>query len=393
MNPQVSPTSRPREDLEEVAATSEIYRLLVEGTKDYAIFMLSSEGTVLTWNPGAQLTKGYRAEEVIGGHFSIFYTPEERKREKPQQALRTAAREGRFEEEGWRLRKDGTPFWASVVITALYDDDGVVTGFSEVTRDVTDQRRAEEALRRQAAELEKRVEERTAQLLSANAQLEAFVYSVSHDLRSPLHGLQGLATALLEDYGDRLDDLGREYARTLVDSARGMEMLVKNLLAYSLLGGDLQPVDPEAVLQEVLGVLHAEISGRCGHVAIRSPLPAVLAHRSTLVHVFSNLVSNALKFMPPGLSPEIRIEAEERGPCVRLWVRDDGIGIAPEYHERIFKVFERLHTSEDFPGTGVGLAIVAKGVESMGGRVGVESEVGKGSSFWIELPCPKEYVP
>jgi PAS domain S-box-containing protein len=388
-SPQAFSTFRPawrRDDLEELAATSEIYRLLVEGTKDYAIFMLSAEGNILTWNSGAQRTNGYRAEEVIGRHFSIFYMPEDRGREKPQKALRTAAQEGRYEEEGWRLRKDGTPFWASIVMTALYDDYGAITGFSKVTRDVTDQRRSEEALRLQAAELERRVEERTALLRSTNAQLETFVYSVSHDLRSPLHGLQGIATALLEDYGDRLDDLGREYARTLVDSAKAMEVLVKDLLAYSLLGGALLPVDLDTLLHEVLGTMQPEIARCKGSVSIRSPLPVVLAHRTTLVRVFASLVSNALKYMPPGMAPRICIEAEARGPFVRLWVRDNGIGISPEFHQRIFKVFERLHTTEAFPGTGVGLAIVIRGVESMGGRVGVESEPGKGSSFWMELP-------
>ena len=261
-----------------------------------------------------------------------------------------------------------------------------VISAAHLARGQADKRRMDKGLRLQTTELERRVRERTTQLQRANAQLESFVYSVSHDLRSPLHGLQGLATALLEDYGDRLDELGREYARTLVDSAQTMEVLLRDLLAYSLLGGSLQPLNLGALLRDVVGAMQAEIAKSGGHISIQGSLPAVWAHRATLVHIVTNLVSNALKYVPPSRTPEVRIEAEEREPFVRLWVRDNGLGIAPEYHQRIFRVFERLHTAEAFPGTGVGLAIVIRGVESMGGRVGVESEPGQGSSFWFELP-------
>ncbi|HEX4495348.1 MAG TPA: ATP-binding protein [Thermoanaerobaculia bacterium] len=372
--------------LEELKASKEIFKLLVESTPDYAIFLLSPDGIVQTWNSGARQLKGYEESEVIGRHVSLFYPLEDRNR--PARELEIALRDGRFEEEGWRVRKDGSRFWASVILTALYDTEGLLTGFSKVTRDVTDRRRADDALRGQAAELERRVEQRTLQLQSVVDQLESFTYSVSHDLRSPLRGLQGLAMALLEDYGDRLDERGREYARTIVDTAHGLADLIQDLLTYSRLGGTemfLMRIDPRLALHEALAMLRVEIEETAGQIFILGDFPQTLAHTQTLVQVWANLVGNALKYVAPGVRPEIHIAAEWRESFVRLVVRDNGIGIAPEYHERIFKVFERLHGSETCPGTGVGLAIVAKGVSSMGGRVGVESELGKGSSFWFEL--------
>ncbi len=372
--------------LADLKASREVFRLLVEEIPDYAIFMLDTQGRIQTWNAGARRLKGYEADEVIGRHFSLFYLPEDQ--EKPARELRIALDTGRYEEEGWRLRKDGSRFWANIILTAVRDGEGRLTGFSKVMRDLTDRRLAEHALRAQAEQLERRVVRRTAQLKHTNDQLQAFAYSVSHDLRSPLLGLEGLANALLEDYGHRLDDLGLEYVRTMASTARGLIDLTQNLLAYSRLGtGEraLALIDAAPSLEEALAVLHREIVASGGTVAAPERIPRVVANAPTLVQVFANLVSNALKFRSPERAPEVRIEAEPRGPLVRIWIRDNGIGIAAEFHQRIFKVFERLHGSEHFSGSGIGLAIVATGVRTMGGRVGVESELGQGSSFWFDL--------
>jgi signal transduction histidine kinase len=244
-------------------------------------------------------------------------------------------------------------------------------------------------LQQHAAELERRVEERTAQLRETNAALEAFSYTISHDLRAPLRAMQGIAQALLEDYGDRLDATGLDYARRVVASAQQMDTLIQDLLAYSRLGrADLpsQPVNLQGVVAEALGRLSGEVRQRDAEVSAEGPFPPVLAHEPTLVQVVTNLLANALKFVPPGVRPRVRVWAEERHGAVRLWAEDNGIGIAPAHQGRIFDVFERLHGDETYPGTGIGLAIVRKGVERMGGRAGVESAEGQGSRFWVELP-------
>jgi signal transduction histidine kinase len=239
--------------------------------------------------------------------------------------------------------------------------------------------------------LEERVRARTKELEERNQELETFAYSISHDLRSPLRAMEGFSHALLDDYGDRLDATGREHAERVVAAARAMDRLIDDLLAYSQLTRtelDLAPLDLGRVLKASLQPLDAEVRSRNARVTIGDSLPAVLGHGPTLTQVLANLLANGLKFVPPDRTPDVRVHAERRdgGGCVRLWVEDNGIGIAPEHHERIFRVFERLHRAADYPGTGIGLAIVRKAMERMGGSVGVESELGRGSRFWIELP-------
>jgi len=259
----------------------------------------------------------------------------------------------------------------------------------------------------------RRTEEAARQLAETNAELESFAYSVSHDLRAPLRAMQGFANALLEDYGDRLDDTGRDYAGRIVAAAQRMDALIDDLLTYSRMSRadvPLRPVSVDEAVAEALVTLEAEIEKRGADITVESPLPEVLAHHGMLVQVVVNLLTNAIKFVEPGVQPRVRIWAEgpgsvERGAwsvgaggqgsnpksaiqnpkSVRLWVEDNGIGIVPAQQERIFRVFERLHGIETYPGTGIGLAIVRKGVERMGGRAGIESQIGQGSRFWVEL--------
>ena len=238
-----------------------------------------------------------------------------------------------------------------------------------------------EAVERQAAELAARVKDRT-------AELEAFSYSVSHDLRAPLRAVEGFSQALLEDYGDRLDATGRDYANRLVGAAHNMDALIGDLLAYSRLSRTEMPlgaVNLGEVVAEAVKTMTAEILERKARVAVAPDMPSVIAHRTTLVQVVLNLLRNAVKFMPGGEVPRVNVYANPEGGKVRLYVRDNGIGIDPRHQERSFLPFERLHGADAYPGTGIGLSIVRRGVERMGGRVGVISAVGEGSRFWIEL--------
>jgi signal transduction histidine kinase len=236
--------------------------------------------------------------------------------------------------------------------------------------------------------LEERVRERTRKLEERNEELEAFAYTVAHDLRSPIRAMHGFSDALLQDFGDVLGYRGRDYAKRVVDAARRMDSLVRDLLEYSQIARgeiDLTPVELSGVVKNAIASEDAEIRSTGAQVTVDSPLPVVLAHDATLSQAVMNLVGNALKFVPPGKKPMVHISAERREKWTRLWVIDNGLGIAPEQHDMIFRVFERLHRREDYPGTGIGLAIVRKGVERMGGRSGVESAPGSGSRFWIEL--------
>ena len=240
-----------------------------------------------------------------------------------------------------------------------------------------------EKLEEHMQELELRVTERT-------AELDAFAYSVAHDLRAPLRAMHGFADAVLEDYASALDEAGRDFLTRIIKSAKNMDALIQDLLAYSRIGRDKVEMERLALadaVQDALADLHHEIESRGARVDVAVPPLTVWGHKATLKQVVANLVSNALKFTAPGVIPEIRIWAVARQGKVELCVRDNGIGIAPEHRERIFNVFERLHGSETYPGTGIGLSIVKKGLASMQGEISVESE-GRGSTFHAKF---KEY--
>ncbi len=237
--------------------------------------------------------------------------------------------------------------------------------------------------------LETKVRERTAQLEEINQELKAFSYSISHDLKAPLRAIQGFAIALQEDYGEQLDDLGREYTERLAASAQQMERLIQDLLAYSRLSRteiQKQSVNLLLIVNRALEELDLQIQKVEAEITVDRPLLTVLGNRTILLQVVNNLLSNAIKFTALDAKPQIHIWTENRDDYVRLWIEDNGIGIKPQHQERIFQVFERLHGNEAYPGTGIGLAIVKKGIERLGGRFGVESEVNRGSRFWVELP-------
>jgi signal transduction histidine kinase len=248
-------------------------------------------------------------------------------------------------------------------------------------------RGAQEQLKDHAGQLEGLVAERTAELTAMNQQLETFVASIAHDLRAPLRAMQGLSTMLVKEAGPALSETGRNYAERINKSAQFMDAMLIDLLAFSRISQqhvELTAVNLKTVVESVLARLLEEIVEKNARVENSGPWPVVLGHEATLVQVLFNLLNNALKFVAPGHSPLVRLRAEEKEAFIRVWVEDDGPGIAPRHHAQIFGLFTRLD-GEKYPGTGIGLAIVQKGVERMGGRVGVESDLGRGSRFWFEL--------
>jgi signal transduction histidine kinase len=222
--------------------------------------------------------------------------------------------------------------------------------------------------------------------------MEGFCYTIAHDLRAPLRAVSGLTSALIEEYVPNLDKNGHEIAGRITGAARRMDRLIEELLAFGRLSNSDLPkrtVDLEAVFARVVAQLQDEIEESKGMVTIDQPLPPVLANPTIVEQIATNLIGNALKFVPAQVQPRVGIRAERRGPMVRVWVEDNGIGIEAAYHKKIFGLFERLHSDKQYRGTGLGLAIVQKGVERMGGGAGVESNPGLGSRFWVELPEAK----
>lgn len=343
---------------------------------------------LIVWNQECERVTGFTAAEVIGQSVVMeqFY-PDPLYRQQMMAAW--AERGHNYRNWEWDITcKDGsvrTVSWSN--LSDLFPVPGWASWGIGV--DVTDRTQAQRTLQDLNTLLEQRVTDRTAQLEETNQELQAFTYSVSHDLRAPLRVMQGFAQALQEDYGDRLDEMAQTYLQSITNSAIQMDTLISDLLAYSRLTRaqmELRPTDLNQVVAQAYRQVQAQIATTGAELAIAPQLPTVIAHAPTLVQVVANLLSNALKFVIPGTPPQITIEFALQENQVCLSVRDNGIGIAPEHQQRIFRVFERLHGVETYPGTGIGLAIVEKGIERMRGRVGVASQLGAGSRFWLLLP-------
>jgi PAS domain S-box-containing protein len=372
----------------ELRHSEEQFRLLVDGVKDYAIFMLDQAGNVVSWNSGAEQIKGYRADEIIGRHFSCFYARDDIESEKPKRELESAAKDGRFEEEGWRLRKDGSRFWASVVITALRDEFGVLRGFAKVSRDITKRIEAEAAEKaRQALEV------RAAELKRSTDELQQLAYVAAHDLQEPLRMVISYTQLLARRYQGRLDADADEFLSFAVDGALRMKLLVQGLLAYCRVettGKDLLETSSAAALELALVKLRAAIEDS-GAIVTHGPLPTVTADSVQLAQLFENLVGNAIKYH--GVDPpRVHVSAKNLDSEWIFSVRDNGIGIDSQYFGRIFVMYQRLHGQKQISGSGMGLAVCKKIAERHSGRMWVESSLGKGSTFCVALPDGKEEI-
>ncbi|HLZ51953.1 MAG TPA: PAS domain S-box protein [Candidatus Acidoferrum sp.] len=368
---------------EALRQSEELFRLLVSGVEDYAILMLDREGRVVSWNNGAERIKGYRAEEILGQHFSRFYAPEDVERGKPVLALKLAAENGGFNDEGWRVRKDGTRFWANVAITALHDEKGQLRGFGKVTRDSTERKQSQDALERQRNELARS----NAEMTAANRELEAFSYSVSHDLRAPLRSIDGFSLALLEDYSEKLDDEGKKHLERVRAATQRMGTLIDDLLDLARVtraSMRLETVNVSEAATEVAEGLQKAQPSRKVEIRIEEGLEAIVDSHLLRI-VLENLLGNAWKFTSKHASACIEFGRTTHNGTSAFFVRDDGAGFDSAYADRLFGAFQRLHAMTDFPGTGVGLATVQRIIHRHGGRIWAESSVGRGATFYFTL--------
>ncbi|MGH9456814.1 MAG: PAS domain-containing hybrid sensor histidine kinase/response regulator [Thermoanaerobaculia bacterium] len=386
---------------EKLRRSEETLRLLVQSVKDYAIFMLDPEGNVATWNTGAQRFKGWKPEEIIGRHFSAFYPAEDIASGKPKRELELAKRYGSVEDEGWRIRKDGTRFWGNVVITAIYGPQGDLRGFAKVTRDLTDRRTADEARRALLEQREARVraeeEKRSAEAASlaaqeANRAKDAFLMTLSHQLRTPMTAILGWARLLPTlDHGDE----GFQSAvEAISHSAEMQAQLIDDLLDVSrILAGKLQlkveSSDLASIIRAAADTVRTAAAGKS--IALEFDLPPNLGRaevdRTRIHQVIWNLLSNAVKFTPPGGS--ITVTAERLPTTARIAIKDTGEGIDAAFLRHLFEPFRQAEgpVTRQHGGLGLGLSIARYLVESHGGTLTASSEgIGKGATFVLELP-------
>jgi PAS domain S-box-containing protein len=349
--------------------SEERFRLLIENVQDYAIFMIDPDGNILSWNLGAERVKGYKAEEVIGKNISMFYTPEAIANGELKRNLSEAKQKGSYESEGWKIRKNGERFWADVIFTVLHNDAGELTGFSKITRDITERKKHEEAF------------------MQLNKELEAFTYSVSHDLRAPLRAVSGYSNMLQEDFEKDLGNEGKRLIDVIKYNAEKMGRLIDDLLAFSRLGRK-EIIKTRENMQDLVDGVLIELNKTMPHnaeIKIGKMLKAKVDYG--LMHqVMLNLVSNAVKYSSKKEKPVVEICSERNGKEIIYSVKDNGVGFDMKYAAKLFGVFQRLHSMEEFEGTGVGLAIVQRVIAKHHGRVWAEGKVNGGATFYIALP-------
>jgi len=393
---------------------NDLYRLLVDRVRDYAIFALDPAGYILSWNIGAERLKGYSATEIIGKHFSIFYPPEDVKAGKLEYELSVATNKGEYEEEGWRLRKDGSPFWANVLITAIRDEDGVLLGFAKVTRDLTERRAADaraiqdarrmaaQEAAREAAELRAQelrslaveLERRRGEAEAANRTKGEFLAAMSHELRTPLNAIGGYAQLLQLEVGGPLTEQQQEHLDRIQRSQQHLLGIINDILNFSRIEAgqiayDIHPVVAMEVIDAVVPMILPQAEAK--RLQLRTGnCPSdvrMAADGSKVEQILINLLSNAVKFTPDG--GVIMVTCGSAEAQVWIEVRDTGIGIPADQLENIFAPFVQVGRSLASPkeGTGLGLAISRDLARALGGDLTVESREGEGAAFRLTLPA------
>ncbi len=349
---------------------ADLYRMQVRELRNYAMFMLDPHGILTSWNAGVENLLGYSEQEWIGRHASIVFTPEDKAVEGCESEMRTARDTGCATDIRWHRRKDGTEFFANGFMNALRDEQGVLIGYAKIMSDETARKQLQDSL------------------TESNSALEQFAYVASHDLQEPLRTMGSYAQLLARNYKGKLDADADQFLAFILSASDRMSALVRDLLAYARLTTEEERASSIALDEDLEAALtHLQVAiEECGASVTHGPLPTLPVDRGQMVRLFQNLVGNALKYRKRDCPPKVHISAQQKGTEWVIAIQDNGIGFDPKYASAIFAPFKRLHTADEYPGTGVGLAICQRIVQAQRGRIWAESQPGEGTTFFFTLP-------
>jgi PAS domain S-box-containing protein len=347
----------------------DVYRPMVDSVRDQALYFLDRAGLIQSWNPGAEHMYGYSAPQAIGQHHSLLFLPEDRAAGVPEAQLSAAAKDAVAAAGRWVPRRDGTRFWSETSCYAVFDAQGQVTGFTKIDRDASELQRIRQTLER------------------TNEELNRFAFVVSHDLQEPVRTMKSYGELLARRYKNKLDSDADDFLNFMTEAANRMTQLLKDLLSYSQAGRPdrtrPEPIESATVLQWAIMNVNPLVK-ETRAIITYDPLPAIHADQTQTAQLFQQLLTNAMRFRGSE-TPRIHVSASRLDGMHRFTVKDNGEGVAPEFHERIFGVFKRLH-GKDVPGTGIGLSICRRIVEAHGGEIGIESSAGAGTTIYFTLP-------
>ncbi len=376
----------------ELLASEQRFRLMVDNLRDHCIFFLDTEGRITDWPDSAQRLEAHTPTQMMGRHYALLLQHDgaDPGAASADHMLALAAAQGQHERTHWRVRADQSRYWCHALLIALRDDSGALRGFAAIHHDMSDVKRLDDLMYNLNDELEQRVQERTAQLLAANQELESFSYTVSHDLRSPLRHVCSFVSLLEEHLGPQCDHISASYLSTISKSAQHMSALIDGLLTFSRLGRSSLQINP-VDLTELVGTIVRRLSHEYGQRAIdwviAPDLPLVQADALLLGEVWANLLDNACKYTRPRERARIEVGwSVDPAAGYTFFVRDNGVGFDTRYASKLFGVFQRLHRASEFEGTGIGLALSRRIIDRHGGNIWAQSQLGEGSEFSFSLP-------
>jgi PAS domain S-box-containing protein len=367
-------------------ADSEVLSYLFE-LEEFSFIRIDATGIILNCNKGAQHIYGYTINELIGKQVSNFYSEEEKRNGHPWLNLKSAKERGRCESEAWKCKKDGTKFYAVTIYKAIYNEEQAVTGYTKFTRDITAQKKLEEENKALTNRLEEKVQQRTKELEIVNKELEAFSYSVSHDLRAPLRAISGYSTMLKEDYEGKLDSEADRIIDVILSNTKLMSQLIDDLLTFSKMAR-LELVDEAVDMHSIAKKCLEEISEleNCKPEVIIKEIPPCKGDAGMLKQVWFNLLANAFKYSSKKENPiiETGIVADDNNNI--YYIKDNGAGFEMKYYDKLFGVFQRLHRNDQFEGTGLGLALAKRIISKHGGEIWGEASLNNGATFYFSIP-------